>query len=401
MKVLTFSSLYPNAARPAHGIFVETRLRQLVMSGQVESTVVAPVPWFPFTHPAFGSYAAQARAPRAETRNGVDVLHPRFPVLPKIGMTLAPFLLYHAVRPVVERVQRERGFELIDAHYFYPDGVAAAMLGRRLDVPAVITARGTDVNLIAQHRFPRRMIRWAARRAAAVVAVSQALKDKLAALGVEPERIHVLRNGVDLELFHAEERDKLRAELGLHRPTLLSVGNLLGFKGHGLVIEALALLPECGLVVAGDGPDRAAFEALARQCGVAERVRFVGSLAQQDLRRYYGAADALVLASSREGWPNVLLEAMACGTPVIATAVGGVPEIVTSRDAGILVKERSARALAHAVRELFARPPQRAATRRFAEQFGWGATTKGQLQLFREVLAAYVPQAATQAARAA
>ena len=400
MKVLTFSTLYPNAARPAHGIFVETRLRQLLASGQVETTVVAPVPWFPFTHPSFGAYAAQARAPRAETRNGIEVLHPRFPVLPKIGMTLAPFLLYRAVRPLVERTRRERGFDLIDAHYFYPDGVAAAMLARDLDVPAVITARGSDINLIAQYRLPRRMIRWAARRAAAVVAVSQALKDKLVALGVERERIHVLRNGVDLELFHANDRDSLRAELELRRPTLLSVGNLLAFKGHGLVIEALSLLPECELVIAGDGPDRAAFEALARQCGVSARVRFVGSLDQQDLRRYYCAADALVLASSREGWPNVLLEAMACGTPVIATAVGGVPEIVTSADAGAVVKERSATALARAVRELLARPRERAATRRFAEQFGWDATSKGQLQVFRQVLAANSPQRAMQMARA-
>jgi glycosyltransferase involved in cell wall biosynthesis len=400
MKVLTFSTLYPNAARPAHGIFVETRLRQLVASGQVQSSVVAPVPWFPFAHPAFGAYAAQARAPRAETRNGIEVLHPRFPLLPKIGMTLAPFLLYRAVRPLVERVRRERGVDLIDAHYFYPDGVAAAMLGRRLDVPTVITARGSDVNLIAQYRLPRRMIRWAARQAAAVVAVSQALKDKLVALGVEHERIHVLRNGVDLGLFHAGDRDSLRAQLELRRPTLLSVGNLLAFKGHGLVIEALSFLPECELVIAGEGPDRAAFEALARQCGVAGRVRFVGSLDQQDLRRYYCAADALVLASSREGWPNVLLEAMACGTPVIATAVGGVPEIVTSTDAGAVVKERSAAALARAVRELSAQPRERAATRRFAEQFGWDATSKGQLQLFRQVLAANSPQRAMQMARA-
>jgi len=400
MRVLTFSTLYPNAARPAHGIFVETRLRQLVASGQVESTVVAPVPWFPFTHPSFGAYAAQARTPRAETRNGIEVLHPRFPVLPKIGMTLAPLFLYRAVLPLVERLRRTRGFDLIDAHYFYPDGVAAAMLARRLGVPAVITARGSDVNLIAQYRFPRRMIRWAARQAAAVVAVSQALKDKLAALGVERERIHVLRNGVDLELFHANDRDSLRAELDLRRPTLLSVGNLLAFKGHGLVIEALPLLPECELVIAGDGPDRSAFEALARQRGVAGRVRFVGSLNQQDLRRYYCAADALVLASSREGWPNVLLEAMACGTPVIATAVGGVPEIVTSADAGSVLEERSASALARAARELLARPRERAATRRFAEQFGWDATSKGQLQLFRQVLAANSPQRAMQMARA-
>jgi glycosyltransferase involved in cell wall biosynthesis len=399
MKVLTFSTLYPNAARPAHGIFVETRLRQLVASGQIQSTVVAPVPWFPFRHSAFGAYAAQARAPRAETRNGIEVLHPRFPLLPKVGMTLAPFLLYRAALPVVERMHRERGFDLIDAHYFYPDGVAAAMLGRRLGVPVVITARGTDVNLIAQYRIPRRMIRWAAGQADAVIAVSQALKEKLAALGVERERIHVLRNGVDLELFHPENRDALRADLTLRGPTLLSVGNLLGFKGHGVVIEALSLLPQYELVIAGGGPDRAAFEALARQCGVSGRVRFVGSLSQQDLRRYYCAADALVLASSREGWPNVLLEAMACGTPVIATDVGGVPEIVTSMDAGIVVKERSAPALAGAVRALLTQPRERAATRRFAERFGWGATTNGQLRLFRQVLAANAPQPAVQAAR--
>jgi len=400
MKILTFSSLYPNAARPTHGIFVETRLRELLASGQVQSTVVAPVPWFPFTHPAFGAYAAQARAPRAEARNGIEVLHPRFPALPKIGMTLAPLLLYRAVLSLVERLRRERGFDLIDAHYFYPDGVAAAMLGRRLGVPVVITARGTDVNLIAQRRFQRRMIRWAARQAAAVVAVSGALKDKLSALGVERERIHVLRNGVDLELFHPEGRNQVRADLELRRPTLLSVGNLHAFKGHGVAIEALSLLQEYELVIAGDGPDRAAFETLARVCGVSGRVRFTGSLSQQDLRRYYCAADALVLASSREGWPNVLLEAMACGTPVIATEVGGVPEIVTSMNGGIVVKERSAPALARAVRELFARPPERAATRRFAEQFGWGATTRGQLQLFRQVLAANAPRPAMQAARA-
>lgn len=400
MKVLTFSSLYPNAARPVHGLFVDTRLRHLVATGQVQSTVVAPIPWFPFTHPVFGEYAAHASAPRAEARNGIDVLHPRFPVLPKIGMTLAPVLLYRAVRPLVERLRRERGFDLIDAHYFYPDGVAAAMLARRLGVPAVITARGSDINLIAQYRLPRRMIRWAARQATAVITVSQALKEKLVALGAERERIHVLRNGVDLVHFHPEGRDALRSELSFRGPTLLSVGNLLAFKGHGCVIEALSLMPECELVIAGDGPDRPAFEALARKCGVSSRVRFVGLLDQQDLRRYYCAADALILASSREGWPNVLLEAMACGTPVIATNVGGVPEIVTSADAGVVVKERSAPALARAVRELFARPRERAATRRFAEQFGWDATTRGQLQLFRQVLAAYPQQRALQMARA-
>jgi glycosyltransferase involved in cell wall biosynthesis len=167
---------------------------------------------------------------------------------------------------------------------------------------------------------------------------------------------------------------------------LLSVGNLLAFKGHGLIIEALSLLPGCELVIAGEGPDRAAFDALARQAGVSARVRFAGSLSQHDLRRYYCAADALVLASSREGWPNVLLEAMACGTPVVATRVGGVPEIVKSLDAGVIVEQRSAAAIAQSIGSLLARPQARPATRRYAEQFGWGATTRAQLQLFRQIL---------------
>jgi len=400
MRVLTFSSLYPNAARPTHGIFVETRLRQLLASGQAESAVVAPVPWFPFAHSVFGDYAVHARAPRTETRSGIEILHPRFPVLPKLGMTLAPFLLSRAVAPTLRELLRKRSFDLIDAHYFYPDGVAAVMLGRRLGLPVVVTARGTDINLIAQYRLPKMLIRWAGRHAAAVVAVSRALKDKLVTLGVPPERIEVLRNGVDLDFFKPAERESVRRQLGLRRKTLLSVGNLLAFKGHGVVIEALSRLPGWDLVILGDGPDRGAFETLARRWGLGERVRFAGSVSQERLREYYAAADALVLASSREGWPNVLLEAMACGTPVIATDIGGVSEIVAAAEAGIVIKERSAAAVAQGVRQLFSKDPDRAATRRYAEQFGWSATTKGQLQLFRQVLAANNTPPAMQAARA-
>ena len=388
MKVLTFSTLYPNAARPAHALFVETRLRHLVASGQVEAKVLAPVPWFPFRHRAFGDYARHARVPHVERRNGIAVVHPRYPVVPKVGMTAAPFLLSRAVSPTLDRIGRHYPFDLIDAHYFYPDGVAAVMLGRRVRKPVVITARGTDVNLIANYRLPRAMIRWAARNAAAVITVSRALKDTLVRLGVPAESIRVLRNGVDMGFFQPVQREAARRRLGMTRKTLLSVGNLLEFKGHGVAIAALCLLPQCELIVIGSGPDRGEFETLARQCGVSERVRFTGSIDQAELRDYYTAADAVVLASSREGWPNVLLEAIACGTPVIACNVGGVSEIVTAAEAGSVVAERSAAAIAGAAHALLANPPDRSATRRHAEQFGWEATTRGQLQLFQQILAA-------------
>ncbi|MGQ0652110.1 MAG: glycosyltransferase family 4 protein [Betaproteobacteria bacterium] len=388
MKILTFSTLFPNAARPSHGIFVETRLRQLVASGEVEAKVVAPVPWFPWTHARFGSYADFARAPAEETRYGIEVLHPRYLVVPRIGMTLAPFLLYRAALPSLRRLAERYPFDLIDAHYFYPDGVAAALLARRLRKPVVITARGTDLSLIPRYRAPRRMVQWAATRASGMITVAASLKAELVRLQVSPERVHVMRNGVDLELFSPSDRATTRAALGMHRTTLLSVGHLIERKGHDLVIRALADLPDAELVIAGDGPQREALEALARAVGVAARVRFVGVLRQSDLARYYTAADVLVLASSREGWANVLLEAMACGTPVVATDVGGSAEVVRAPAAGVLAAERTPVALTQALQRLLGAPPAREATRRYAEQHSWHATTRAQLELFRQVCAA-------------
>jgi teichuronic acid biosynthesis glycosyltransferase TuaC len=389
MKILTFSTLYPNAARPTHGIFVETRLRQLLASRQVETRVVAPVPWFPSTNARFGEYAAFASAPRTERRHDIEVLHPRYPVIPKAGMSLAPFLLAAAVAPNLRRLLTSGyDFELIDAHYFYPDGVAAAMLGRRFDKPVVITARGSDLNLIARHAVPRRLILWAARRAHAVITVSDALRRVAERIGIAPEKLTVLRNGVDTGFFRPVERTAVRAAHGLRGLVVLSVGHLVPAKGHDLVIEALARLPEAQLLIAGEGPEQSRLEQLALRRGVSGRVRFLGALSQERLVEYYGAADALVLASSREGWPNVLLESLACGTPVIASNVGGCAEVIAAPEAGVLLAERSAEAIARAVRELAVREVSREGARRYTERFSWAATTAGQLDLFTRVIAA-------------
>lgn len=344
------------------------------------------MPWFPSGDERFGEYAVHARAPREERRHGIEVLHPRYPLLPKLGMTLSPFLLARAVRPVFERILRSYPFDLIDAHYFYPDGVAAAMLGKHFGKPVVITARGTDVNLIPRYRLPRAMIRWAARRAAGIVTVARALKDDLIRAGVPGERIEVLRNGVDLQLFRPIEREAMRRKLGFSRATLVSVGHLIPRKAHDLVIQALPRLAETDLVVIGDGPERGALDALARESGVGDRVRFVGAVAQDELRNYYGAADALVLASSREGWANVLLESMACGTPVVASRAGGSPEVVSAPEAGVLMAERTPQAVIEGVQRLLARYPDRTETRRYAEKFSWEETTRGQLRLFERVI---------------
>lgn len=391
MKVLLFSSLYPSSARPVHGIFVETRLRELLKTGEVQARVVAPVPWFPFTAERFGEYAQFASTPRHEQRNGIEVYHPRYALLPKVGMNAAPWSMALAALPVLRSLQRDGfDFDLIDAHYYYPDGVAAGLLARWLNKPFLVTARGTDLNLIPQHPYPRKLILCTAARAYASIGVCQALTDTLRELGGDPAKLHTLRNGVDLERFRPEPRDEARRRLGLdeHGEYLLSVGHLIERKGHHIAIEALAGLPRVRLLIAGGGPEEGALRNLALRLGVDERVKWVGLVPQVDLRWWYSAADALVLCSSREGWANVLLEAMACGTPAIATHIWGTPEVVSRAAAGVLMKSRSAGALVEAWRQLLANTPTREETRAHAELFSWDSTTKGQLNLFRGLVTA-------------
>lgn len=266
IRILLFSTLYPNAAQTTHGIFVENRLRYLIADGQVEATVVAPVPWFPFKGKWAGRYGVFARAPKEEVRHGIRVLHPRYLTFPGIGMYIAPLTIYLAGRSATRRLEKA-GLEvdLIDAHYVYPDGVAAALLSRAIGRPLTITARGTDINLIPRYRLPLAMIRWAAARAGALAGVSQALVDAMRDLRLGDERkFRVLRNGIDLERFHQTNRDAARRRLGLDRPTLISVGNLVELKGHDIVIRALSKLDRFELLIVGDGEERTALEQIGR-----------------------------------------------------------------------------------------------------------------------------------------
>lgn len=387
LRTLLFSTLYPSSVRPGHGIFVETRLRQLLSSGQVETRVVAPVPWFPLKSPRFGSWARMAATPAHELHNGVEVWHPRYFLPPRVGMNVAPITLAIGARSTISRLQHSGfDFDLVDAHYYYPDGVAAALLASWFDKPLVITARGTDLNLIPSYRIPRSWIRWAESKATASIGVCKALMDQLIQLGGNASKTHVLPNGIDLELFQQHDRATARRRLGLPEGRLLlSVGHLVERKGHHIAIAALRDLPDVRLVIVGDGEERVRLHQVAESLSVADRVTFVGARPQLELPYWYSAADVLVLCSSREGWANVLLESMACGTPVVATAIWGTPEVIQSREVGRLMSERSAPALVQEVKALFEAYPSRAAVRAYAERFDWSGTTRGQLALFRQI----------------
>ena len=394
LRLLTFTTLYPNAAQPHHGVFVENRLRHLVASGEVCSTVLAPVAFYPR-----GALFARLGRSRGwdrtagvaplEQRHGLAVHHPRYAVIPRFGMGLAPRLLYHAAAAALRRLVADGlEFDAIDAHYLYPDGVAAIRLGRDFARPVVITARGSDVTELPDHPGPRRMIQAAIADAQALIAVSAALGQRLEALGADPGRVHVLRNGIDTAMFRPPpDRAAARAALGVSGPTLVSVGHLIARKGHDRTIAAMPLLAGHTLLIAGEGPERAALLALAEKLGVSDRVRLLGSRPHAELAALYGAADAMVLSSSREGWANVLLESMACGTPVVASRIPGNPEVVQEPEAGLVVEANTAAGIAAGVRALLAHPPARAATRAYAERFGWEPTTAGQMAVFRAVTA--------------
>jgi teichuronic acid biosynthesis glycosyltransferase TuaC len=395
LRILTFTSLYPSTARPRHGIFVETRLDHLLRHCAVDARVVAPVPWFPFASPIFGQYATFAATPRRETRpNGVPAFYPRYLMLPRVGVAHQPDRMARAARSELERL-RGAGWQpdLIDSHYLYPDGVAAALLSDALRVPFVMTARGTDVNVLAHMPGPGRRIAEAARRAAAVITVSRPLRDTLVSLGVDASKIVVLRNGVDLEVFGLENQRESRARLGLSASGRIAacVGNLVPEKGQSLAIEALQHAPDLQLVIVGNGPLRGDLAVLARRLGVEARVTFLAAMPQHDLRHLYASADVLLLTSTREGWPNVVLEAMACGTPVVGVDVGAMRDMLGNARIGRVLERRDPLGLAQAIADVCRDPPSRAAVHAHAATFDWASVSQQQWTIFSRAVTARVP----------
>lgn len=380
LSIVTYSSLFPNREMPQHGTFVAERLKQVIGRRGISATVVAPVPWFPSGAEMFGEYGRFARVPGLESWNGVEVHHPRYGLIPKVSTGFQAWSLAAFTSRCLERLRDAGRAAVIDAHYFYPDGVAAAMLGRQLGIPVVITARGSDLNVLARGAWLRRRIAWAARQAHSVVTVSEALRVRLIEMGVPESHVRTLRNGVDLQKFSLGDRYAARRSLRLEGFTLLSVGRLVAAKGHWLVARALEQLPDCRLVIVGEGPERAAIEGWVRHSGLADRVRLTGALDRDQLVQYYQAADALVLASASEGMPNVVLEALACGTPVMATAVGGVAEILAS-EVGRLMPSRAPEAIVAAVNSIRDGLPDRSKVRRYAERFGWQDTAAEMVRL--------------------
>lgn len=391
MKLLVFTSLFPNGVEPHHGIFVANRLALWRARHGGEAEVVAPVPHAPPVGPS--RWTRYRGIPDTETHRGLTVHHPRYLSPPGFGDGWRASLMAAGVRRRLIAVAQRFQPDVLDVHYAYPDGAAAAMLRPDLEralgreLPMVITCRGTDLNLLPGIPAVRRRIVTALGAADHVICVAQALANVAVSLGVPAERVSALRNGVDTAVFSPGDKATAREQTGLpnDRRVLLCVGHLIERKGQHLLLEAYARVhPQGGplLVFVGGGEAQPALQAQATALGIADHVRFVGAVPPERLPAFYRSADVMILASLREGWPNVVLEALACGTPVIATRIWGTPEILDGCPAGLLV-DPNVDGLASGLSKVD--DLQAEAARPWAERHTWDATVDSMQSLFAEV----------------
>jgi len=382
LKILVLTNLFPTPWDPLRGAFNRQQFERL---GQRHDVTV-------LTAVDFRERLRGVRGPVAI--DGLRTDHFVFVYPPRIGRALHALCWLLSLWWQRGRAIRAARYDVVLASWAYPDAAAAGWLARRLGIPYVVKVHGSDLNVQANHALRRPQIRCALRGAHAVVAVSRALAEKAVAIGAEAPRVHAIYNGVDSERFAPGDRLAARQRLGLSAegPLLLYVGNLKHTKGCVDLLEAfpavLAAQPRARLVYVGAGACRAALLERADALGCAGQVQLVGAVAHAALGDWFRAADVLCLPSHNEGVPNVVLEAMACGTPVVATRVGGIPEVVP-QEAGILVPVHTREPLADALVQACTRPWDSDRIVAHARAFRWDANVDQLDAILREAVVAH------------
>lgn len=393
MKILTFTTLFPNNIYPNHAIFVNERIKH--MKKEMDIRVIAPVPYFPPINISKKWYSYSQVTPFERTENGTQVHHPRYYTIPKFFMSLYGHFLYYCSISYLMTTKRFYDFQLIDAHYAYPDGYAAVRLGKYFKVPVTVTVRGTDINLFPSFPRIKKRIIYTLTHATKIISVSQALKDKIVELGIPESKVEVIRNGVDATNFHSISEKKNILNNTFYPPTnkkiILSVGNIIETKGFQILIKALRKIKSDSLrevpflIIVGDGPYRKTLEELIATLNLENDVYFTGSISHSEMVDWYNLCDLFCLASYREGIPNVILEAFACGKPVVASSVGGIPEIITD-DCGLLAHKLSADIFTEKITYALDKEWDHNKIISHSRTFNWDNTTKKISTLFKSII---------------
>lgn len=375
--VLALSTLYPNPVNPRFGTFVARSLEALAKRGDWRVTLVNPIGLPPL---ALGRYRPLADLPAISEEGGITVHRPHFTLIPRIGARRNAAAIGRAVLPLVQRIHAETPIDVLDAQFFFPDGPAAATIARATGLPLSIKARGSDISFWGEQDFARKQMLGASQTATGLLAVSRDLAGQMAAMGMDAAKITVHYTGLDRDRFrpfgHTQLRSQLTRELGFlmpdNAPLLACVGALIERKGQGIAITALRGIPGARLVLVGKGEDEARLRALAISEGVETRVHFAGSIDHDLMPLILSASDVMVLPTVSEGLANAWVEALACGTPVVTSDVGGARELIASDVAGRLV-ERTPQAVAAGINSVLNNPPEREAVAALTEHFSWDA----------------------------
>ncbi|WP_205422769.1 glycosyltransferase [Seongchinamella sediminis] len=379
-RLVVFSTLFPGSAQPTAGLFIRERMFRV--ANELPVVVVAPKPWFPLQglirlfRPGF-----RPSAPRHECQQGVDVYQPRFLSIPGLAKSLDGILMALSLYWPMKRLRARFGFNIIDSHFGYPEGYAAVQLGRWLKCPVTLTLRGTEVRH-ARDKALRPLLIKALTGADRVITVSDSLRRLALELGVAPGRAQVVANGVDADKFYPADRAAMRAKFNLPAGArvLITVGGLVERKGFHRVIELMPALlrqfPDLHYLIVGGASAEGDWGPRLREqvdtLGLAERVHFLGTIPPEALREPLSAADVFVLSTRNEGWANVLLEAMACGLPVVTTDVGGNAEVVAQPELGMVVPFDDAPALQQALAQALQQQWDHDAIVNYARDNGWG-----------------------------
>lgn len=391
IRVLTFTTLFPNKLQPNNAIFIKNRMAALCQYCPAQLKIIAPVPYFP-PLAIFKKWYIFSRIPDHEIQDGLEVFHPRYLVTPKIGMSLYGLSMFLTCLPLVRKIYKTFPFDLIDAHYIYPDGLAAIFLGKVFKCPVVVSARGTDINLYPEFAVIKRLIQYTLKHATHIMSVCADLKRIMLSLGVPDDKITVIPNGIYKDKFFRLDPKicRKKVEISNRHKVLLSVGSLIERKGHHILIDSIRLLVSQNRLnfktyIVGTGEWEQRLAAQIEQAGLRDWVFLVGQVPNDDLVYWYNAADLFFMGSSREGWPNVVCEALACGVPVVATSANGIPEIITSDEYGLIV-ERNAQAFAKGLLEAFSRDWDYDKIYKYGQRRTWKTVANEVYDVFTKVL---------------
>ena len=387
LNLLLVTNLYPTPVESTRGIFVYQLVKRLRVHCDI--TVVCPLPWFPAVPlPATPArWRSLSRVPQEYSIDGAKVYSPKYPMIPRISENFHAILMSITLYPLIKKLHAQRHFDVMNAQWLYPDGVAAARISQRLGIPLVLSALGSDVNVFIAEEPKWKQIVWSLKRAAAITTVSQAFKDRLVGESVPQAKITVIPNGADCALFKLRSKVKCRTTLRLdpQRKAIIFVGRLVEIKGVDYLIDAAEKLSrrhqDFIVYLLGDGHLRDAYERDIRARGLAEKVKCMGGRSHSEIPVWMGAADVFCLPSLQEGCPNVVLEALFSGRPVVASRAGGVPEMVNTRN-GVLVEPGDAAGLCDGLDRALAKLWDAQAIRDSVSHFTWETAAEDYHRVF-------------------